>query len=59
MNKAYINEWLDDEKEKLEETAEDLKEAYRKDAERVRFFFFFLLTQRIHLSFERFEENYR
>lgn len=36
VNKAYINEWLDEEKEKLEETAEDLKEAYRRDAERVR-----------------------
>lgn len=35
MNKAYISEWLDTEKEKLEETAEDLKEAYRNDAERV------------------------
>lgn len=35
MNKAYISEWLDTEKEKLEETAEDLKEAYRQDAERV------------------------
>eukprot|EP00903_Cladosiphon_okamuranus_P013806 g12849.t1 len=36
VNKAYINEWLDDEKEKLEETAEDLKEAYRRDAERIK-----------------------
>ncbi|CAN0129244.1 unnamed protein product, partial [Scytosiphon promiscuus] len=36
VNKAYISEWLDTEKEKLEETAEDLKEAYRKDAERIK-----------------------
>ncbi|CAM9965493.1 unnamed protein product, partial [Ectocarpus sp. 6 AP-2014] len=36
VNKAYINEWLDEEKEKLDETAEDLKEAYRKDAERIK-----------------------
>ncbi|CAN0459596.1 unnamed protein product, partial [Ectocarpus sp. 12 AP-2014] len=36
VNKAYINEWLDEEKQKLDETAEDLKEAYRKDAERIK-----------------------
>lgn len=41
VNKAYINEWLDEEKEKLDETAEDLKKAYRKDAERVRVCLFY------------------
>lgn len=35
MNKAYINEWLDEEKEDLEKTAEKLKAEYAKDAERV------------------------
>ncbi|CAM9294060.1 unnamed protein product [Pylaiella littoralis] len=35
-NKALISDWLDEEKEKLEGTAEDLKEAYRRDAERIK-----------------------
>ena len=38
MNKRYMNEWLDDEKEDLAKTAEALKEQYAKDAERVSLF---------------------
>lgn len=36
VNRAYMNEFLDEEKEKMEEDVEELKKEYRKDAERVR-----------------------
>lgn len=35
MNRQYINEWLDDEKEDLKKTADSIKEEYAKDAQRV------------------------